>query len=201
MHIVASPYRPPRLRSSCSSVAAMRAPLAPSGWPSAIEPPLTFVFAGSNRSSRMHAIACAAKASLISTRSRSSDAQLRERERFASRRYRPKAHHVRSDAGGSAGDEARDRLQTEPSRRLRFGKQQRSRSVIDSRRVAGGHASIAGNAGLSFASASIVVAGRGCSSRVTSGSCAAKPLSSSSANFPLVIASAALRCDSRAKRS
>ncbi len=35
-HSVASPYRPPRRRSSWSSVATIRAPLAPTGWPRAI---------------------------------------------------------------------------------------------------------------------------------------------------------------------
>jgi len=79
-NIVASPWptptqsdATPRLASrrsiSCTSVAASRAPLAPSGWPIAIAPPFTFTRASSNFSSRMHATACAANASLISKRS------------------------------------------------------------------------------------------------------------------------------------
>ncbi|TWH41917.1 hypothetical protein L612_004300000130 [Rhodococcus rhodochrous J38] len=49
----------------------MRAPDMPSGWPSAIAPPLTFTFAGSMPSSRAETMPTAANASLISTRSRS----------------------------------------------------------------------------------------------------------------------------------
>src|SRR5205823_2481698 len=44
MHMVASPKRPWRRLSSCRSVAARRAPLHPSGWPSATAPPLTLSF-------------------------------------------------------------------------------------------------------------------------------------------------------------
>src|SRR5882724_3752686 len=49
----------------------MRQPDAPIGWPIAIAPPLTFTFNVSQPMSRLTAIACAAKASLISRRSRS----------------------------------------------------------------------------------------------------------------------------------
>src|ERR1700722_4631361 len=42
-HIVCSPYRPPRCSSAFTSVVMMRAPLAPSGWPIAMAPPLTLV--------------------------------------------------------------------------------------------------------------------------------------------------------------
>src|SRR5258705_13468219 len=49
----------------------MRQPDAPIGWPIAIAPPLTFTFDVSQPMSRLTAIACAAKASLISRRSRS----------------------------------------------------------------------------------------------------------------------------------
>ena len=38
-HIVTRPYRPPVRSSACSSVVSSRAPVAPSGWPSAIAPP------------------------------------------------------------------------------------------------------------------------------------------------------------------
>ena len=40
-HMVCSPYRPPVRSSSCRSVVISRAPVAPSGWPSAMAPPLT----------------------------------------------------------------------------------------------------------------------------------------------------------------
>src|SRR5947207_2332975 len=53
MHMVASPQRPPVRRSSWVSIVIRRAPLIPSGWPSAIAPPLTLTFAGSSPSSSM----------------------------------------------------------------------------------------------------------------------------------------------------
>ena len=68
-HSVTRPYRSPRRRISCSSVVVRRAPLQPSGWPSAIAPPLTFSRARSIGSSRRHASTCAANASFSSTRS------------------------------------------------------------------------------------------------------------------------------------
>ena len=56
MHIVARPQRPPVRRSSWLSIVIRRAPLIPSGWPSAIAPPLTLTFAGSSPSSSMQTI-------------------------------------------------------------------------------------------------------------------------------------------------
>ncbi len=49
----------------------MRAPDMPIGWPRAMAPPLTLTFSGSRPSSLVDASPTAAKASLISTRSRS----------------------------------------------------------------------------------------------------------------------------------
>ena len=71
MHIVASPCRAPRRPISCSSVVRIRAPEQPSGWPSAIAPPLRLTRSGSRPSSRMQASDCDANASLSSVRSRS----------------------------------------------------------------------------------------------------------------------------------
>ena len=45
--IAASPSPPPSRRRLCTSVARMRAPEAPIGWPSATAPPLTFTVSGS----------------------------------------------------------------------------------------------------------------------------------------------------------
>src|SRR5919197_2135510 len=70
-HRVASPYRPPRRRSSCRSDTTRRAPLIPSGWPIAIAPPFTFTRSGSRPSSRITTRLCEAKASFSSTRSMS----------------------------------------------------------------------------------------------------------------------------------
>jgi hypothetical protein len=44
-HIVCRPYRSPRCSSALTSVVMMRAPLAPTGWPIAMAPPLTLVHA------------------------------------------------------------------------------------------------------------------------------------------------------------
>src|SRR4029077_19543751 len=49
---VAMPRRASRRRISWRSVVAMRAPVAPMGWPSAIAPPLTLTRAGSSDRSR-----------------------------------------------------------------------------------------------------------------------------------------------------
>jgi hypothetical protein len=46
-HMVCRPYRPPRCSSALTRVVMMRAPLAPSGWPVAMAPPLTLVLARS----------------------------------------------------------------------------------------------------------------------------------------------------------
>ena len=51
------------------SVAVSFAPVQPSGWPSAMAPPFTFSLSGSMGSSFRQASACAANASLSSTRS------------------------------------------------------------------------------------------------------------------------------------
>src|SRR5690606_13036139 len=74
MHIVARPYPPPRRRSSRTRVVMIRAPEQPNGCPSAIAPPFTFTRSGSSSSSRTHATACAANASLSSINRRSAGA-------------------------------------------------------------------------------------------------------------------------------
>src|SRR5579875_76818 len=71
MHIVASPLRAFRRTISCTSVTRMRAPLAPTGCPSAIAPPLGLSRSRSIPRSETHARTWAANASLSSTRSTS----------------------------------------------------------------------------------------------------------------------------------
>src|SRR3954453_18231914 len=75
MHRVARPFLASRFCISCSRVIRTRAPDAPIGWPSAMAPPLTFTFDGSQPSSLLTAQAWAAKASFASIRSRSSTDQ------------------------------------------------------------------------------------------------------------------------------
>ena len=66
-----SPSGPRGGEARGGNVATIRAPEAPIGWPRAIAPPFTFTLSQSNPSSRPSASVCAAKASLISTRSKS----------------------------------------------------------------------------------------------------------------------------------
>src|SRR5262249_48152173 len=66
-----TPWRSRAGLSARAGVSASRTPVAPKGWPMAMAPPLTLSLASSMPSSRMHAITCAPKASLISKRSMS----------------------------------------------------------------------------------------------------------------------------------
>ena len=71
MHCVASAYLPPWRFSTAAALPVMRAPVAPSGWPSAIAPPSMLTVSGSRPRSWMHARAWLANASFSSTTSRS----------------------------------------------------------------------------------------------------------------------------------
>src|SRR5689334_4253433 len=71
-HIVTSPRLRLRRSSSSSTVPIRIEPVAPMGWPSAIEPPLTLTLSRSSLRSRMNFSATTANASLISNRSMSS---------------------------------------------------------------------------------------------------------------------------------
>src|SRR6266496_6228467 len=68
-HSVASPYLRSRRSSSSMSVPRIIAPVAPSGWPSAIAPPLTFTFSCGTSRSRRNFSTTAANAALTSHRS------------------------------------------------------------------------------------------------------------------------------------
>ena len=73
-HSAAAPMPPPRRFSSSARCSTIRAPDMPTGWPSAIAPPLTLTFSSSTPSSRADAMPTAANASLISKRSMSATA-------------------------------------------------------------------------------------------------------------------------------
>ena len=68
-HIVTMPYFSLWRRSACTTVAARMAPVAPSGWPSAMAPPIGLTLALSSPSVLMTASDCAAKASFSSYQS------------------------------------------------------------------------------------------------------------------------------------
>ena len=68
-HSATAAVEAPRRRSSSSAVSATRAPDMPTGWPSAMAPPLTLTLSSSMPRSSTEARPTAAKASLISKRS------------------------------------------------------------------------------------------------------------------------------------
>src|SRR4051794_12471870 len=70
-HIVTKPIDLSERSISWSSVVIRRAPVEPSGWPSAIAPPFTFTRSMSGLCSRCQAATTGANASLISNRSMS----------------------------------------------------------------------------------------------------------------------------------
>ena len=96
-----------------------RAPLAPSGWPSAIAPPFGLTRASSSGRPRSRSTArpCAANASLSSITSICVERQAGQREHLARRRRRADAHDARRHAGGGHADDARARRQAVPARR------------------------------------------------------------------------------------
>lgn len=75
MQSEARPLRALRLVISWSSVTTMRQPDPANGWPSAMAPPLMLMISSFQPISRLTAMACAAKASLISMASRSAACQ------------------------------------------------------------------------------------------------------------------------------
>ena len=101
-------------RCACSwltAVVTRRAPLAPSGWPSAIAPPFGLTRASSSARPRSRSTArpCAAKASLSSITSICVERQAGQLEHLLRRRRRADAHDARRDAGRRHADDARAR--------------------------------------------------------------------------------------------
>ena len=111
-HIVTMPYREPCAGAFREiSVAVSLAPVQPSGWPSAIAPPLTFSRSGSIGSSFRQASTCAAKASFSSIEIDLIERQPGLLERFLDRRHRPMPKSSGRDARGRVADESRQRRQ------------------------------------------------------------------------------------------
>ena len=184
--------RPSRRRSSCRSETTSRAPLIPSGWPSAIAPPFTLTRSSSRPSSRQTASDCEANASLSSTRSISSIETPGAGEELAHRGHRADAHHGRVDPGdGRAGEDA-ERLDPERARLLLARDHERCSAVVDPARVARRHRPVRrGTRAAARPSFSSVVSGRGCSSRTSS------PAGTSSSSNRPASAAAAQRCCER----
>ena len=95
MHADARPQRLPRRRSSLRSVSVRRAPLAPSGCPSAIAPPFTFSFARSTPSSLIDAEDLARERLVDLDEVHVGERLPRLRERRAARGDRTEAHERR----------------------------------------------------------------------------------------------------------
>ena len=88
-----------RASSSDAALPVMRAPVAPSGWPSAMAPPSILTLAGSSSRSRMQASDWAAKASFSSTTSSVAGVDAGARQRLARGADRADAHDLRRAAG------------------------------------------------------------------------------------------------------
>ena len=131
-------------------VAVSFAPVQPSGWPSAMAPPLTLTIAGSSPAARITASACAAKASLSSITPMSSSFRPGEREGFGNRHHRTDAHDFRRHAGRGEADEAGLRLQAEFSRFGRGHHERRRGAIAGLRGIARRHRAVRMKDGLQF---------------------------------------------------
>ena len=101
---------------SLSSVVMMRAPVIPNGWPSAIAPPNGLSFSSSMPHSSRHGTTWAANASLSSTTSMSLDRHAGLLEHVLDRRDRAEAHDLGADRARPRGDDARARLEARAPR-------------------------------------------------------------------------------------
>ena len=114
-----------------SSVVISRAPVAPSGWPSAMAPPQTLTWSRSAPVSRCHASTTLANASLISTRSISADRQPGPLQRVRGRGDRRGQHQDRIVAAGAEVVDPGARRQPCAARAASLDDQQRRRGVGD----------------------------------------------------------------------
>ena len=142
MHMVTRPRRPPVRSSSWSALIVRIAPVAPTGWPSAIAPPFGFTFAGSSPSPLLTASACAAKASFEFDDVEVVDREAGLLEQLLHRRDRADAHHLGPDAGDGVAEDPRPRLQPGLLGGVGGGEHDRRRAVVEAAGVAGGDAAV-----------------------------------------------------------
>ncbi len=202
------PIPPPRRLSSHASVARIRAPVAPTGWPSEMPEPLGLSrsSAGSTFHSRSTASIWAAKASFSSMTSRSASASpqasacapRRARDRSPRSRARPRRPpRIAAPASAPVPDAWPRRGSSRCRRRPRRSGRTRCRPSPFS-----GSASTM--IGRSLARASRDASGRMCSSAVTT-VCPPRPVTvtptSSPPKRPDACAAAALRCEASASSS
>src|ERR1700731_1937528 len=148
MQSVARPFFAPRRCISCRSVTRTRAPDAPIGWPMAIAPPLTLTIAGSQPMSLLTAKACAANASLASTRSRSLTFQPAFSSALREAGMGPVPMIAGSTPAVAPGGDAGKRGQAARGGVLGAYQDKRRGAVVDAGGVAGGHRAILGEGGL-----------------------------------------------------
>jgi GNAT superfamily N-acetyltransferase len=136
MHAVARPYFLFRRPSSCVSVSKSRVPVMPSGWPSAIAPPFTFVFSRSSPSSFSTARVLTGERFVHFDEIDLIEFQSGDLEGLPRRRRWAHSHVGRIHADGRPGDHSRDRLQALFLHR-RFRRQDQGRAAVhDAARVA-----------------------------------------------------------------
>ena len=133
-----------RARSETTS----RAPLMPSGWPSAIAPPLTFTRSGSSPSSRTTATLCEANASFSSTRSISSIATPVRSSSLRTAGIGPMPITRGSTPAAALPAKRRQRLGAQRRRPLLARDHERGRAVVHAARVARGDAAAGAKRGL-----------------------------------------------------
>ena len=137
-HIVTIPYRALRRCSSLMIVAVSFAPVQPSGWPSAIAPPLTLTFVRIEVE-RLHAGERLRGKRLVQL----DQIDLIERQaglfqHLADRRHRPDAEQFRRHAGGRIADKAGERREAAFLGQFRGCDDRRRGAVARLRRVARG---------------------------------------------------------------
>ena len=127
-------------RISWASVARMRAPVAPTGWPSEMPEPLGLSRSsvGSTFHSRRQASTWAANASLSSIRSMSSRVRPGAVEGGGGRRDRSDAHHLGADAGHGPRPQREQRAQAAALGLLARGDDAHRGAVVLAAGVAGG---------------------------------------------------------------
>ena len=113
MHMVARPNFALRSSIAWISVVAMRAPLAPSGWPMAMAPPRTLTFSGSAFSSLMTASAWDGEGLVDLDQVDVCELQAGPFEGLVRRRHRADAHDGRIDAGDRHRADLHLRLQAQ----------------------------------------------------------------------------------------
>jgi hypothetical protein len=137
MHMVASANCLPSRFSSDAALPVMRAPVAPSGWPSASAPPSIFILARSMPRSWITDSDCAENASFSSMMSMSPRLQAGALQHLLGRRHRADAHDLRRAAGDGHRLDPRQRLEA-VRLGIILGHHQHGRGAVGQRRGGAG---------------------------------------------------------------